>query len=277
MTARCIRESGAATPPETLHWLRERWLPRLEPAREPHPYGRAAVGRALALPTPDGGMLDNRPGVGLRADGWPDIEWVKIEGGTFVIGGDAEAYDSLDEQTVTLDTFWMARYPITNAQWRAFLDDREGYQNERWWREAGVPQQEPSGATLERGQPPARDSQLVRGDGLLPVAERAPGPRRAPAHRGRMGARRTGKRWNVERSNVGTDGPHRGRFYPWGDEFISGYANIDETYEGKGPYYLQRTSPVGMYPQGATPEGLHEMSGNVWEWTLTDYDERTKR
>ncbi len=30
-----------------------------------------------------------------------------------------------------------------------------------------------------------------------------------------------------------------------------------------------------MYPQGATPEGICDLSGNVWEWTLTEYENRT--
>ncbi len=32
-----------------------------------------------------------------------------------------------------------------------------------------------------------------------------------------------------------------------------------------------RTTPVGAYPQGITPDGLHDLAGNVWEWTATRY------
>ena len=56
------------------------------------------------------------------------------------------------------------------------------------------------------------------------------------------------------------------RIYPGGDEYVSGYANVDETERGEGPYYLQQTSAVGIYPQGDTPEGISDLSGNVWEW-----------
>ena len=49
-----------------------------------------------------------------------------------------------------------------------------------------------------------------------------------------------------------------------------GYANIDETRENAGPHNLQSTSAVGLYPQGASPYGLLDLSGNVWEWCLNE-------
>jgi hypothetical protein len=71
---------------------------------------RALAGRTLAH------LGDPRPGVGLRADGLPDITtWVKIEGGTFLRG---EA-----KEEVTLPTFNISRYPVTNAQFQAFVED----------------------------------------------------------------------------------------------------------------------------------------------------------
>lgn len=55
------------------------------------------------------------------------------------------------------------------------------------------------------------------------------------------------------------------RVYPWGDapEPDAERVNFDETYAG--------TTAVGCFPTGATPEGLLDITGNVWEWTRSAY------
>ncbi|MDS4042283.1 MAG: SUMF1/EgtB/PvdO family nonheme iron enzyme, partial [Candidatus Competibacter sp.] len=57
--------------------------------------------------------------------------------------------------------------------------------------------------------------------------------------------------------------PANGR-YPWGDRWAADRAN---TAEGQ----VLRPSPVGVYPAGATAAGVHDLSGNVWEWTSSHY------
>ena len=54
------------------------------------------------------------------------------------------------------------------------------------------------------------------------------------------------------------------RQYPWGQEEPDGErANFDNLYKG--------TTAVGCFPLGATPEGVLDLAGNVWEWTRSAY------
>ncbi|MEI6757314.1 MAG: SUMF1/EgtB/PvdO family nonheme iron enzyme [Chlorobium sp.] len=58
------------------------------------------------------------------------------------------------------------------------------------------------------------------------------------------------------------------KLYPWGEEEPAAkHANFGFN-EGA-------TMPVGSYPAGATPEGLYDMAGNVWEWMRNKYKKNT--
>jgi formylglycine-generating enzyme required for sulfatase activity len=54
------------------------------------------------------------------------------------------------------------------------------------------------------------------------------------------------------------------RRYPWGESFDPGRCNTFET-------HVRGTTPVGIFPGGDTPEGIADLSGNVWEWTGSAY------
>ncbi len=55
-----------------------------------------------------------------------------------------------------------------------------------------------------------------------------------------------------------------GRAFPWGNGW-------DETKLNSLEGRVMRTTPVGAYPQGATPDGIHDLAGSVWEWTASRY------
>jgi formylglycine-generating enzyme required for sulfatase activity len=53
-----------------------------------------------------------------------------------------------------------------------------------------------------------------------------------------------------------------GREYAYGPDFDAARCNTFET-------HIRRTTPAGVFPGGLTPEGIADLSGNVWEWTAT--------
>ncbi len=218
------------------------------------PHQRAAAAHELAK------MGDPRPGVGLTPSGLPDIDWVEIPGGEFIFQ---------ENDRITLPAFYIARYPITVQQFQAFIDDPTGYGNDAWW--DGLAHREPR---PYRAQWPTANHPRDHVSWYQAIAF-------GRWLTDRLGYRSsitlpTEKQW--EKAARGTDG----RTYPWGNVYISGYANIDETFKDPsvgitpvGEYFIGQTTPVGIYPQGASPYGVLDMSGNVWEWCLTEYENWT--
>ena len=225
--ARAQPPSAEATPAEARQLVDE--LARIETL----PPRRLAIGDRLAE------LGDPRPGVGLDSRGLPALDWVEIPGGTYLYQ---------QGETRSLPTFHMARYPITNVQYQAFID-AGGYDDQRWWADLKQPRPEAS-----RWPQPNRPRTNVD------WYEATAFSRWLSAQLGYEVRLPSEEEW--ERAARGRDG----RTYPWGERYESGYANVDEKTVKAGEWYLEQTTAVGVYPQGASSEGVLDLGGNVWEF-----------
>jgi formylglycine-generating enzyme required for sulfatase activity len=206
--------------------------PGTEPPR------RLEIGDELAR------LGDPRPGVGLRPDGLPDIDWVEIPEGAFIFQ---------EGETRELPTFWMARYPVTNAQYQAFIDDG-GYRKSGFWKDLQRPKRKAS--TWPQPNRPRTDVDWYEAVAFTRWLN------------ARLGLPEGSIRLPTELEwEKATRGEH-GSAYPWGGEYRSGYANVNERTFDEGKWYLEQTTAVGLYPHGRSPYGVDDLAGNVWEWCL---------
>jgi formylglycine-generating enzyme required for sulfatase activity len=164
----------------------------------------------------------------------------------------------------------MGKYPVTNAQFRRFVE-AGGYDEDRpWWTEEAVKDIERwsfnegwrNGPRLwgnprfDRGTQPVVGvswyeagaycqwlSEVWRSEGVIAAEEMVRLPTEAE--------------WQAA---AGEDE------YTWGDEFNPAYCNSKES-------EFDQPSPVHMHPAGATPSGIHDLNGNVWEWSLDDHED----
>jgi len=163
-------------------------------------------------------------------------EMLDVPGGEFKHGEKKEPTYAM--------AYRIGRYPVTNAQYARFLADNPTYPvpylDEVW--------AEPYNWDPQRRTYPAGKANhpvvMVSWEDTIAYCEWA--GVRLP----------TETEW--EKAARGEDG----RIYPWGDEFDSERANVREGGVGS-------TTPVGVYPDGASPYGLLDCAGNVWEWTTS--------
>jgi formylglycine-generating enzyme len=69
-------------------------------------------------------------------------------------------------------------------------------------------------------------------------------------------------------------GGARGTTYPWGNH--EEWNQRDRRFCGLDVPNLDGTCAVGSFPSGDSPHGIHDLAGNVWEWTATNYDTRDR-
>ncbi len=186
-----------------------------------------------------------------RLKKWDLGEMVLVPAGEFWMGSD-EYDDEKPRHRVHLDAFYMDKYAVTNAQFRAFLDAR-GYERQDLWSAEGW-----RWRTQQNATQPAYWTDGTWNETRQPVVG-------VSWHEAQTFCRFAGKRLPTEaeweKAARGTDG----RKYPWGDQWDASRANSDESKLGK-------TTPVGSYPGGASPYGALDMAGNVWQWVADWYD-----
>ena len=170
--------------------------------------------------------------------GQDGAEMILIPAGEFIMGSpEGEGGDNEHPQhTMFLDAFYIDKYEVTNAQYKQFMDAR-GRKAPKYWDDGkyNQPNQPVVGVTWHDA-----------------VAYAKWAGKRLP----------TEAEW--EKAARGTDG----RKYPWGNEWDSSKCNSG--FDGDG---YKGIAPVGNFHDGASPYGVMNMAGNVWEWVADWYDE----
>lgn len=142
--------------------------------------------------------------------------------------------DATPEHQVYVPAFYIGRYEVTNAQYAKFVQDA-GYLPPPSWK----------GKTT-----------FPEGTGNLPVTY--VGQHQAAAYAKWRGGRLC-REEEWEKAARGTDK----RIYPYGNDYDPSRSNID--------YLKDGLTPVGTFPAGASPYGVLDMMGNVYEWTAAHY------
>lgn len=230
--------------------------------------------------------LRRRAGLLLGRLGWrpPDLDhFIEVAAGAFLFGAKREKIESPRR-------FWIGKYPVTNAQFARFVQ-AGGYQTRSFWSDHGWAWRtgKYDERTLEAAErdwlehrPQARRNapyfwhNIELGNPIFPVvgitwyeAEAycnwlAKNVVAVPEE-GYTVRLPTDREWEYAARGG------KGREYPWGDEFDKTAANTwDSDPADSG---LGGTTAVCTFPQGASPLGVWDMSGNVWEWTSSWYDE----
>ena len=186
-----------------------------------------------------------------------------------ILPDDLDEFVELPPTETVPYAFKIGKYPVTNAQYRRFVE-AGGYDEDKpWWTKEAVTDLDSQWWNWREG--PRfwgeidfnRDTQPVVGISWYEVIAYCSWLTMELRNQEKIGSKEQVRlpiqeEWQrAARSTHGYD-------YPWGQNFDSAYANTQES-------DLQRTSPVHMYPNGASPEGVWDLAGSIWEW-LMDMD-----
>jgi formylglycine-generating enzyme len=229
----------------------------------------------------------------------PAENMVWVPGGTLLMGSDRHYPEEAPAHRVSVDGFWIDRTPVTNREFRRFVDET-GYTTSA--EIAPDPAQYP-GALPEALQPAS--VVFVRTTGpvdlrnqfnwwrFIPGADwRDPqGPGSSieglddhPVVHVAFSDVEAYVRWAGKSLPTEAEWEHaargglEGAEYAWGGEFAPGGRHMANTWQGEFPWQnlledgFERTSPVDAFP--ANGYGIADMIGNVWEWTTDWYRSR---
>lgn len=163
------------------------------------------------------------------------------------------------QHTISLKSFYIAKYPVTVEQYQKFIY-AGGYQQNIYWTSVGWAWRE----SVERTNPAFWNETQWTGEPTLPVVgvswyEAVAYCRWLSSTTGRYYRLPSEAEW--EKAARGEDG----RLYPWGNEFSSRLCNTRANVH-------QRTLPVLRHILvGASPYGCADMAGNASEWTLSQF------
>jgi len=215
--------------------------------------GVGVISMTHPLPLPGGETSDNSPPG--RGEGWvlPDIEWITIPAGAFWMGSDEYNSEKPRHRVTFREGFEISRYPITNAQYQAFVEEG-GKEPETYRDPFGFSNHPVVGvswydavAFCEWLTRRLRDAGALEQEMVVRLPTEA--------------------EWEYAARGKPTPGPsEEGRYerYPWGGEITPEHANYGDTKIGA-------TSAVGCFPRGRSAFGCEEMIGNVLEWCLDSY------
>jgi formylglycine-generating enzyme required for sulfatase activity len=181
----------------------------------------------------------------------------QIDAGVFVYGtNDAPYSEEGPAQRIDLPAYQIGVYPVTNAEYARFLAARPGHPKPHYWYDPRFnnPSQPVVGVTWHDAVAYAAWlTRALAAEGRLPTGMVV----RLPLETEWEKAAVWGPRARVKRR------------FPWGDQWVAGTANVAETRVGPDGKSRWATTPVGCFPGGISLYGVHDLIGNVWEWTAS--------